>query len=259
MGRTTRLVVVALLTLALPAGAADPTPRPGALEADEREFLEKHWRRAIPPQGRRPRASLLSSARSSRKPAAPATRYSSATGRPRSIQRAWGQAWPASSWKWRGGSPRPRDHARAATRPSPSSGPSWSKRAGSSPTPISIRRSSPAASSARAATCGAASISARRAGTARRRAARRAERSRTTASRGRPPSSAPVLRDLPPVRRRRPLPERQAAREHLRGVARGARRRAGGSSASTATCRIGVTSGAASTMRTWCALASRSP
>ena len=54
MGRTARLVVVALLTLALPADAADPTPRPDAIEADEREFFEKHWRHAIPPQGPTP-------------------------------------------------------------------------------------------------------------------------------------------------------------------------------------------------------------
>jgi hypothetical protein len=54
MGRTARLVLVALLDLALPADAADPTPRPGANEADEREFLEKHWRPAIPPQGPAP-------------------------------------------------------------------------------------------------------------------------------------------------------------------------------------------------------------
>jgi hypothetical protein len=50
MGRPARLVVVTLLALALPAAAADPTPRPGAIEADEREFLEKHWRRAIASQ-----------------------------------------------------------------------------------------------------------------------------------------------------------------------------------------------------------------
>jgi len=54
MGRTARLVVVALLALALPAAAAGPTPRPGAIEAAEREFLEKHWRRVIPPQGPAP-------------------------------------------------------------------------------------------------------------------------------------------------------------------------------------------------------------
>jgi hypothetical protein len=54
MGLTTRLVAVALLALALPADAADPTPRPGAIEVGEREFLEQHWRRAIPPQGPAP-------------------------------------------------------------------------------------------------------------------------------------------------------------------------------------------------------------
>jgi hypothetical protein len=59
MGRTARLVVVALLALALPADAADPTPRPGGLfpgglSKAEREFFEKHWRPAIPPQGPAP-------------------------------------------------------------------------------------------------------------------------------------------------------------------------------------------------------------
>jgi hypothetical protein len=54
MGRTARLVVAALLALALPADAADRMPRPGGLPADEREFLEMHWRRAIPPQGQAP-------------------------------------------------------------------------------------------------------------------------------------------------------------------------------------------------------------
>jgi len=60
MGRTARLVVVvALLALALPADAADPMPRPGGLSPSvpskaERGFLEKHWRRAIPPQGPAP-------------------------------------------------------------------------------------------------------------------------------------------------------------------------------------------------------------
>jgi hypothetical protein len=59
MGWAARLVVVALLALALPADAADPVPRPGGLSPGwlskaEREFLEKHWRRAIPPRGPAP-------------------------------------------------------------------------------------------------------------------------------------------------------------------------------------------------------------
>jgi len=59
MGRTARLVVAALLALALPADAADRMPRPGGLSPsglsnDEGEFFEKHWRRAIPPQGPAP-------------------------------------------------------------------------------------------------------------------------------------------------------------------------------------------------------------
>ena len=54
MGRTGRLVAVALLVLALPADAAGPAPRRGALTAAERDFIEKHWGRAIPPQGPAP-------------------------------------------------------------------------------------------------------------------------------------------------------------------------------------------------------------
>src|SRR5437016_14648345 len=40
-----------LLVLALPADAADPALPPGGLSAGERDFIEKHWRRPIPPQG----------------------------------------------------------------------------------------------------------------------------------------------------------------------------------------------------------------
>jgi hypothetical protein len=53
------LAVVALLARALPADAPDPTPWPGGLSPVElsrveREFLEKHWRRTVPPQGPAP-------------------------------------------------------------------------------------------------------------------------------------------------------------------------------------------------------------
>jgi hypothetical protein len=54
MGRTARFVAVTLLVLVLPTDAADPTPPPRGLSAGEREFIEKHWRRAIPPQGEAP-------------------------------------------------------------------------------------------------------------------------------------------------------------------------------------------------------------
>ena len=59
MGRTARLVVAALLALALPADAAGPTPptrglSPSGFSKAEREFVEKHWSGAIAPQGPAP-------------------------------------------------------------------------------------------------------------------------------------------------------------------------------------------------------------
>ena len=54
MGRTAQLVAMTLLVLALPADAADPALPPGGLSAGERDFIEKHWRRVIPPQGPAP-------------------------------------------------------------------------------------------------------------------------------------------------------------------------------------------------------------
>ena len=55
MRRTDRLLLaVALLVAALPADAADPIPPPRGLSSGERDFIEKHWRSAIPPQGPAP-------------------------------------------------------------------------------------------------------------------------------------------------------------------------------------------------------------
>ena len=54
MGRTSRLVTVAWLILTLPAEAAGPVPHRGTLTAAESDFIERHWGRAIPPQGPAP-------------------------------------------------------------------------------------------------------------------------------------------------------------------------------------------------------------
>jgi cytochrome c554/c'-like protein len=54
MRRTEGIVALALLALTLPVAAADPIPPPGGPSAAERDFIARHWRGAIPPQGPAP-------------------------------------------------------------------------------------------------------------------------------------------------------------------------------------------------------------
>ena len=54
MRRTEGVLALALLALTLPAAAADPVPPPGGPSAAERDFIARHWRGAIPPQGPAP-------------------------------------------------------------------------------------------------------------------------------------------------------------------------------------------------------------
>ena len=54
MRRTEGVLALALLALTLPAAAADPIPPPGGPSRAERDFIARHWRGAIPPQGPAP-------------------------------------------------------------------------------------------------------------------------------------------------------------------------------------------------------------